>query len=83
MYIVFNDNIPLILHSEIFHLGDHKNVLYLKYEDKEEWNYIIKNVLKNEGVKCISIFAENIERSWEEFINFFEVLMAAGGLVKN
>lgn len=83
MYKVFNDNIPLILHSEIFHLGDVKNVLYLKYEDKEEWNYIIQNVWKNEGVNTISIFSKELEKSWGEFKNYFNIVMAAGGIVKN
>ena len=83
MYKVFNDNIPLILHSNIFYLADEENFLYLKFDFHKEWDYCINNIWKNEGVKGLSVFAEDINEAWTDFKSCFKVVNAAGGVVLN
>jgi ADP-ribose pyrophosphatase YjhB (NUDIX family) len=83
MYKVFNDNIPLILHSNIFYLGDEDNFLYLKFDFHEEWDYFINNVWRNDGVDGLSVFAENIDEAWTDFKSCFRIVQAAGGVVLN
>jgi len=83
MYKVFNDNIPLILHSDIFYHGDIDNILYLKYEEAYEWDYIFRNLWHNDGVEGLSVFSENSDIAWNEFKSNFKFVSAAGGIVKN
>jgi len=83
MYKVFNDNIPLILHSNIFYLAEEENFLYLKFDFHKEWDYCINNIWKNEGVKGLSVYAEDINEAWTDFKSCFKLVNAAGGVVLN
>ncbi len=83
MYKVFNDNIPLILHSDIFYHGDTDNFLYIKYEEVDEWDYIFKTLWKNDGVEGLSVFSDNSSTAWNEFKSKFKFVSAAGGIIHN
>ena len=83
MYKVFNDNIPLIIHSDIFYHGDTDNFLYLKYEEANEWKYIFQELWKIEGVEGLSIFSDNSDNAWNEFKRNFKFVSAAGGIIHN
>jgi 8-oxo-dGTP pyrophosphatase MutT (NUDIX family) len=83
MYKVFNYNIPLIIHSEIFHLGDEDNFLYLRMDNNEEWDYFIEKVWGINGVKGFSIFTKDLPGAWQEFQHHFEIVQAAGGIIEN
>jgi len=83
MYKVFNDNIPLIIHSDYSHLEEHDNFLYVKIEKDDEWDYLIKNMWKIDGVEGLSIYAEDLEKSWSKFQDNFKVVRAAGGIIVN
>lgn len=83
MYKVFNYNIPLFIHSELFHHGDQDNFLYLRIDTDEEWKYIIDNVWLIKGVNGLSIYTENHENTWKNFKSYFKTVQAAGGIIEN
>jgi ADP-ribose pyrophosphatase YjhB (NUDIX family) len=83
MYKVFNDNVPLIIHSDIFYLAEVDNFLYIKYEKSDEWRYIFENLWLNEGIKGLSVFSDNSTNAWSEFKSNFKFVSAAGGIVHN
>lgn len=83
MYKVFNYNIPLFIHSELFHHGDQDNFLYLRMDEDEEWKYIIDNVWMINGLDGLSIYSKDIENTWKNFKSYFKTVQAAGGIVEN
>jgi len=83
MYKVFNDNIPLILHSDLFQFAEIDNYLYLKFDEQDDWSELIETMWKIDGVNGLSIFATNIDKSWMEFQSNFKVVKAAGGIIRN
>ncbi len=83
MYKVFNDNIPLIIHSDIFYHGETDNFLYIKYEGPDEWEYIFENLWDSNGIEGLSVFADVSDMAWNEFKNNFKFVSAAGGVITN
>jgi 8-oxo-dGTP pyrophosphatase MutT (NUDIX family) len=83
MYKVFNYDIPLFIHSELFHYGDKDNFLYLRIDEDDEWQYFIEKLWKINGVKGVSVYSEGLEKTWENFKRYFKIVQAAGGIIEN
>lgn len=78
MYKVFVNEKPIILTSSSKKVANFPNYAFN--------NIIIEEViyrLRNENIKGIILYTENLEQDWVLFLNSFEVIPAAGGLVLN
>lgn len=77
MYKVFYYEKPLTLSEKP--VTEAKN---LKFLSESQFNEALA-LLKNEDATHVNIYHYNLENLWKKFVNHFNYLEAAGGLVKN
>lgn len=77
MYKVFYYEKPLTLSEKP--VAEAKN---LKFLSESQFNEALA-LLKNEDATHVNIYHYNLENLWKKFVNHFDYLEAAGGLVKN
>ncbi len=86
MYEIFFYNRKIILTND-FNLLENKNIFFDKKVIFNEKNYSLQKIIsdfeKNTSVNSMCIFSENLEKLFEIFLNNFEIIEAAGGLVFN
>ncbi|MBF0598228.1 NUDIX hydrolase [Faecalibacter rhinopitheci] len=56
-----------------------KNILFHHESQFDEAFHL----LSNSGVNHVNIFSDNIEEVWEKFFDYFKLIRAAGGIVRN
>lgn len=78
MYKVFVNDTPIILTSS---LGKTNSFPIYSFKDIVIEEVICK--LRNEKIKGITLYTENLEQDWVFFLENFKVISAAGGLVLN
>ncbi|OQX97856.1 MAG: hypothetical protein B6I24_07355 [Bacteroidetes bacterium 4572_128] len=86
MYEIFFYNRKIIL-TDDFNLLENKNIFFDKKVIFNEKNYSLQRIIidfeKNTSVNSMCIFSENLKKLFEIFLNNFEIIEAAGGLVFN
>ena len=80
--VFFNDNI-IFLSDDIKHYFDSDNSLLFPYEDYNNLENIFKIIENNNLQYNIYLFNDNLENIWTNFLSYFKIIEAAGGLVKN
>lgn len=79
MYKVFVNDLRLILTEDIEIELSKKT---LEYEGPETLKKAIE-LLENKYMKELYVFCPNVRLAWAQFLDFFEYIEAAGGVVKN
>ncbi|MCK4662510.1 MAG: NUDIX domain-containing protein [Bacteroidales bacterium] len=80
--VFFNDNI-IFLSDDIKHHFDSDNSLLYPYEDYCNLEIVFKIIENNNLQYDICLFNSNLENIWTNFLSYFKIIEAAGGLVKN
>ena len=80
--VFFNDKVVLLTDKLEFDILN-EGVLFLRYEDFEELNYIIQLIEESELLHAIVIYNHQIEELWADFRVHFVEIDAAGGIVSN
>lgn len=78
MYTIFKNDASIILTDDVKKLG-HKNLIYWNHIDHQ--NFILDDFL--EGKNEVLLYHYDISVLWREFVRYFKVIKAAGGLVQN
>ena len=74
--VFFNES---LLTFDIESRPEAKNILFHHESQFDEAFHL----LSNSDVKHINIFSDDIKEVWEKFTNYFKVIKAAGGIVRN
>ncbi|MFQ3297691.1 MAG: 8-oxo-dGTP pyrophosphatase MutT (NUDIX family) [Patiriisocius sp.] len=78
MYVVFVNDKPIIVTS-----SQQKENNYPVYMLKNSSTEEIIHKLKNSKIKGVNLYTPDLEFGWQEFLNSFKTVSAAGGLVVN
>jgi 8-oxo-dGTP pyrophosphatase MutT (NUDIX family) len=78
MYVVFVNDKPIIITS-----SQQKENNYPLYMLKNSSTEEIVHKLKNNKIKGVNLYTPDLEFGWQEFLNSFKIVPAAGGLVVN
>jgi ADP-ribose pyrophosphatase YjhB (NUDIX family) len=78
MYVVFVNDKPIIVTSSQKKENDYP-VYMLKNSVAEE----VIHKLKNKKINGVNLYTPNLEKDWSAFINTFDIVSAAGGVVVN
>ena len=78
MYTIFKNETSIILTDKVNKLR-HKNLIYWNQRDQQ--NFKLGDLLA--GRKEVLIYHEDLDVLWHEFVKYFKVIEAAGGLVRN
>ena len=80
MYKVFINELPLILTKK--NIKTKKDIEYILNPNKKTIQKIIEEYNKGSITKSVIIISENIKKTWNNFLSFFTLIIAAGGIVK-
>lgn len=80
--VFFNDKFVLLTDKFEFDILNQR-VLFIRYEDFEELNYVIQLLEKSPLLETVVIQSDNVEELWADFRVHFTEIDAAGGIVSN
>jgi 8-oxo-dGTP pyrophosphatase MutT (NUDIX family) len=81
MYKVYFDNRVITVSPEPDRLQNYS--LFYKFNEKEELYNQISHFAVNKDLLSLNIFSTDIDNLWKNFLGWFTVAEAAGGLVKH
>ncbi|QOD62175.1 NUDIX domain-containing protein [Polaribacter haliotis] len=78
MYKVFVNDKPIIITS-----SQKKENNFPIHILKNTVSFEIVHKLRNRNIKGVNLYTPDLEKGWQEFLNSFKIVSAAGGLVLN
>lgn len=81
MYKIFIKDKPFILTSEATFPLEQEGMMTLSFNENKTLKYAIEMISINE-VKGVTVKG-NVKKMWSDFLNYFKLIDAAGGVVKN
>ncbi len=83
MYKVFFNDKFVLLTDNYNYDALNSGVLFFRYEDFEELNFVVELLEQSELVEAAVIYSKDIETLWADFRTHFQEIDAGGGLVVN
>ena len=82
-YEVFLRDKKIYLIGENFKIPRDNATLYVKYDSKENLLNKYELLVSEPAIKILCISHHDTQKLWNEFLSLFEIIEAAGGVVKN
>lgn len=82
MYVLFLKTQKLIFRKDIVSSDKNKSNLIIRFDNLQNLNYYINDFISSQNEE-VSIISNNPEKVFNDYINQFKIIEAAGGIVKN
>ncbi len=83
MYKVFFKDRTVFLCNSCSNRQNTKSERFMMYENKNELFREINIFIKDDSINSLTIKSEDLSKLWKDFLGFFKLINAAGGLVSN